>query len=133
MIAAWLRIAIVDVVMARRGFPGVHRFVQGSFVRDKRRMRDESRDGAARHPACRDVDRAAVYYPRQLHCLRRSAAVTWLLRRHGYAAEMVVGASVTPFFAHAWVELDGRIITDDERLVRERYTVLERYPALAGS
>lgn len=31
------------------------------------------------------------------------------------------------------MELDGRIITDDERLVRERYTVLERYPALAGS
>ena len=126
MIAAWLRIAIVDVVMARRGFPGVHRLVQGMAMRPRRSSRNADQ-------LCRDVDRAAVYYPRQLHCLRRSAAVTWLLRRHGYAAEMVVGASVTPFFAHAWVELDGRIITEDERLVRERYTVLERYPALAGS
>lgn len=126
MIAAWFRIAIVDLVMARRGFPGVHRFIQSIAMRGRRSSRTAEQ-------LCRDIDRAAVYYPRQLHCLRRSAAVTWLLRRHGYAAEMVVGASVTPFFAHAWVELDGRIITDDERLVRERYTVLERYRALAGS
>lgn len=126
MIAAWFRIAVIDLVMARRGFPGVHRFIQNLGTRGRRSSRTAEQ-------LCRDIDRAAVHYPRQLHCLRRSAAVTWLLRRHGYAAEMVVGASVTPFFAHAWVELNGRIITDDERLVRERYTVLERYPALAGS
>jgi hypothetical protein len=126
MIGAWCRIAILDILMARRGFPGIHRFIQRVVVRGKR-------SSHSAEELCGRVDRAAVYYSRQLHCLRRSAAMTWLLRNHGYAAEMVVGASITPFFAHAWVELDGRIITDDERLVRERYTVLERYPALARS
>lgn len=124
MIAAWFRIAIVDIVMARRGFPGLHRFIRSIPVRERRSSRSVEE-------LCRAVDRAAVYYPRQLHCLRRSASMTWLLRSHGHAAEMVVGASITPFFAHAWVELGGRIVADDERLVRERYTVLERYPALA--
>ena len=52
--------------------------------------------------------------------------MTWLLRRHGHPAELVLGASIIPFGAHAWVELDGRVINDNENVVRARYTVLER-------
>jgi hypothetical protein len=122
MIAAWLRIAFIDALMGLRGFSGVYRFVRKIAFRGRRGPRTPVE-------LCDIIDRAAVYYPRQLHCLRRSAAMTWLLRAHGHPAEMIVGASVTPFFAHAWVELDGHIIGDDERMVRERYTVLERCPA----
>jgi len=119
MILAWLRIAIIDAIMAVRGFPATHRFVRRIPLRRRRNPRPAA-------DLVRLVDRAAIYYPRELLCLRRSAAITWMLRRHGHPAELVVGASIIPFGAHAWVELDGRIINDDENEVRARYTVLER-------
>jgi transglutaminase superfamily protein len=40
-------------------------------------------------------------------CLQRSAATTLLLRRHGWDAEMVIGAKLLPFQSHAWVEVNG--------------------------
>jgi len=119
MIAAWLRIAVIDLIMALRGFPAVHRFVGRIPLRRRRDPRPAA-------DLVQIVDRAAVHYPRELRCLRRSAAITWMLRRHGHPAELVVGASIIPFGAHAWVELDGRIINDNENDVRARYTVLER-------
>jgi hypothetical protein len=45
-------------------------------------------------------------------CLPRAAALTWILRRYGYAARMAVGYRPSPFDAHAWVELDDRVIGD---------------------
>jgi len=119
MISAWFRIAVIDTIMALRGFPAVHRFVGRIPLR--RRLDTRPVDDLVRI-----VDRAAIHYPRELLCLRRSAAITWMLRRHGHTAEMVVGASIIPFAAHAWVELGGRIINDNENEVRARYTVLER-------
>lgn len=119
MISAWLRIAVVDMIMALRGFPALHRFVGRIPLRRRR-------DPIPPENLVRLVDRAAIYYPRELLCLRRSAAMTWMLRRHGQPAELVIGASIIPFGAHAWVELDGRIINDDENRVRARYAVLER-------
>lgn len=119
MISAWLRIAVIDMIMATRGFPAAHRFVGRIPLRRRRHPR-------AAEDLVRTVDRAAIHYPRELRCLRRSAAITWMLRRHGHPAELVVGASIIPFFAHAWVELDGRVINDNENDIRARYTVLER-------
>jgi len=119
MISAWFRIAVIDMIMAVRGFPATHRFVGRIPLRRRRDPRPAA-------DLMRMVDRAAIHYPRELRCLRRSAAMTWMLRRHGHPAELVVGASIIPFFAHAWVELDGRIINDNEDDVRSRYVVLER-------
>jgi hypothetical protein len=115
---AWLKIAMIDVMATARGFALLHRFLRRLQVASRRRGDPEQ--------LCRDMDRAAVYYPRRLHCLRRSAAMTWLLRSCGYPAEMIIGVSVTPFLAHAWVELDDSVIGDDERIIRQRYTVIER-------
>jgi hypothetical protein len=71
------------------------------------------------------LDRAALWYPRTRLCLARSAVATCLLRWRGHAAHMVIGARQMPFHAHAWVEVDGQIVTDSPR-VRERYRELER-------
>lgn len=119
MIGAWLRIAAVDALVAIFGFARLHRFVRGIPVR-------RARDPRTAEEICAVVRRAAVYYPRELHCLRRSAAQTWLLRSRGHAAELIIGACVTPFLAHAWVEVGGRVVNDDEPVIRATYAVLER-------
>lgn len=61
-------------------------------------------------------------------CLPLSLAIWARLRRHGYAAELRIGAPLTaprsePFEAHAWVELDGRPVGEEADLL-DRYTVL---------
>ncbi len=62
--------------------------------------------------ACAAVDCACGLYPRTTACLQRSIVLTRLLRRHGVAAILVLGAQHYPFFSHAWVEVDGRVVND---------------------
>lgn len=71
------------------------------------------------------VNRACVWYPKQALCLQRSAVTTCLLRSCGVPAEMVIGAQKLPFRAHAWVEVNGRVINERSD-VRKTYGEWER-------
>jgi hypothetical protein len=66
----------------------------------------------------RGVCTAAAFYPRRALCLEQSLALTWLLRRRGVPAELRVGVQPRPFYAHAWVELDGRPLNEPSDLPR---------------
>lgn len=81
--------------------------------------------GASLAQLCRAVDLACIWYWRPVLCLQRSAAATCLLRRHGVAAYLVIGTQQVPFNAHAWVEVDGQVVTD-KGYMHEMYVVLER-------
>jgi hypothetical protein len=74
---------------------------------------------------CAAVDMACIWYWKEVRCLQRSAAATCLLKRHGVNAEMVIGARQMPFKAHAWVEVDGRVV-NDKSYTQEMYGVLDR-------
>ena len=71
------------------------------------------------------VDNMCALFVRRSTCLHRSFVLARLLRRAGGRADVVLGLKGEPFQGHAWVEIDGVIINDDEERVRE-YTVLER-------
>ena len=58
------------------------------------------------------VNLACIWYPKQVLCLQRACVTTYLLRRHGIPARMVIGAQKLPFRAHAWVEVEGRVINE---------------------
>ena len=74
---------------------------------------------------CSAVDMACIWYWREALCLQRSAATACLLRRQGIYAQMVIGAQQLPFRAHAWVEVDGRVV-NDKPYICEMYAVLDR-------
>ena len=74
---------------------------------------------------CSAVDMACVWYWKEALCLQRSAATAFLLKKHGVPAQLVIGAQQIPFKAHAWVEVDGRVV-NDKPYMREMYQVLER-------
>jgi len=71
------------------------------------------------------VDEACVWYVKRAACLQRSVVATWVLRRHGFAAEVVIGCRPLPFESHAWVEIDGRVVNDLPQYQRV-FTVLNR-------
>jgi len=76
-------------------------------------------------PICSAVDMACIWYWKEALCLQRSAATACLLKNYGVPARMVIGAQQKPFRAHAWVEVDGRVV-NDKPYVSEMYAVLER-------
>jgi hypothetical protein len=117
---AWVLLLVVDLAIAAGGFPCIHRIVRRVPVWHRRSTLDTV---AIVTRVNRGVARAAVWYPRPLHCLPRSAAAAWLLRWHGLPAVLVVGIRPMPFYAHAWVELEGRVVNDAE-------DVVVRYPAI---
>lgn len=74
---------------------------------------------------CTAVNYACVWYPKQALCLQRSFITTYLLRKHGIRADMVLGAQKLPFKAHAWVEVDGRAINERSN-VQATYAIWDR-------
>ncbi|MGA8152409.1 MAG: lasso peptide biosynthesis B2 protein [Terriglobales bacterium] len=74
---------------------------------------------------CSAVNYACIWYPKQALCLQRSFVTTYLLRRHGVAAHMVLGAQKLPFKAHAWVEVNGQAINERSN-VQATYAVWDR-------
>lgn len=80
-------------------------------------------DGVARVVAA--VDRAAALYFKRAWCLQRSVACVRMLRRRGVPARLALGVRPMPFYAHAWAELDGRVINDREWVCE--LAVLDRF------
>lgn len=71
------------------------------------------------------LELASIWYPKEILCLQRSAAAACLLRKYGIPAQMVIGAKQMPFKAHAWVEVQGCVVTD-KPYVADIYAVLDR-------
>jgi prolyl oligopeptidase len=107
-----------DSYIARNGFAALHNKVRYFPVANRRPS-----PGTVRQ-TCRALDIASVCYWKQVLCLHRSAAATCLLRRLGVPAQMVIGVQHLPFRAHAWVEVDGRVVNDRSH-VRDKFAVLD--------
>jgi len=101
---AWLGLAAFDLARAA-GFARLCAWLR----RQKRRQRDPV---VTAEDIVWCVDEACVWYVKRAACLQRSVVAAWLLRRHGIAAEMVIGCRPLPFESHAWVEVDGRVVND---------------------
>ena len=74
---------------------------------------------------CTALNYACIWYPKQALCLQRSFVTTYLLRKHGVSANMVLGAQKLPFKAHAWVEVEGRAVNERSN-VQATYAVWDR-------
>ena len=59
---------------------------------------------------CDAVLLATCFYWKPVLCLQRAACTVRLLRRYGIHARLVIGYRPSPFFSHAWVEVDGRVV-----------------------
>jgi hypothetical protein len=110
----------VEVMMVLRNLGAIC-----GLVRTNQLPRKPSHRGPSCSQLCQAINLACVLYPKRVLCLQRSAATTVLLRRHGIAAEMVIGARVLPFRSHSWVEVD-RVVVNDKPYMAEIYSPIER-------
>jgi hypothetical protein len=119
VIKSWLLLFYFACVLRLFDFKRLHRVVREQNVQ----LGAQPDDTCDR--VCHALDLACVFYFKRVLCLQRSAVTTVLLRRHGWKAEMVLGAQLLPFLSHAWVEVDGRIV-NDKPYISELFRVLER-------
>jgi len=116
---AYLRLMQFDRHLTRGNFSIVH-----DIVRNYRQPSAvASHDVVER--VCRAVNLACIWYWKEALCLQRSAATVCLLRQCGVAATLVIGVQSLPFKAHAWVEVDGRVVNEKPYLP-DMYMVLDR-------
>jgi hypothetical protein len=121
VLESWFWLLYVDFLLRFRGFHGLHNVVANTAMCWPN---DVSMAGACR-THCQAIDLASVFYFKQVLCLQHSAATTLLLRRHGWKAEMMIGAQIAPPKWHAWVEVDG-IVVNDKPYMRDIYRILNR-------
>jgi len=119
VLRVYLRLLWIDALLARRGFPAVHRKLSRTPLQ---------RNGSGNWTEaelCHAINLACIFYFKPVLCLARSAVTTIVLRESGFAAELVIGAQSCPFRAHAWVEIAGRV-ANDKPYIPELYAVLDR-------
>ena len=104
VIRALYEIARYDAVLRLRG--------------SGRTLQQVSRQCVAARPASHELEQAicdavllaTCLYWKPVLCLQRSVCTARLLRKHGVNARLVIGYRPAPFFAHAWVEVEGRVV-----------------------
>jgi prolyl oligopeptidase len=110
---------LFDFYLARDDFAALYGKVRNVPSTQPKSSRDSARQ------ICAAVDLACIWYWKEALCLQRSAATACLLKRYGVAAELVIGVQQMPFKAHAWVEVDGKVV-NDKSYTREMYQVLDQ-------
>lgn len=108
----FLGLLIFDLLLALSSADSLFRVVRSRPTRKSKTKTNTTAVGQI----CTAVEKACVWYPRRSLCLQRSAVTTWMLRRCGVPARLVVGVRPLPFLAHSWVEVDGEVINDFPRV-----------------
>jgi hypothetical protein len=116
---AFFELLVFDLYVARRKFAAVYTKVCDCPTSPK------TSPAGTLERICSSVDIACIWYWKDVLCLQRSAATACLLKRSGIPAELVIGAQQTPFRAHAWVEVEGKVV-NDKPYTREMYSILDR-------
>jgi hypothetical protein len=66
---------------------------------------------------------ATALYPGRSKCLEQALAGLVLLRRRGVPVELQLGVQPYPFFAHAWLQINGVPLTESPE-VTARFALL---------
>src|SRR5271167_989471 len=119
ILQAFVQLLRFDPLLTRGNLSSIYQRVRrSSFANTPVRANDIEQ-------ICGAVDLASVYYWKRILCLQRSAATASLLKRFGIPAQMVIGIQHFPFRAHAWVEVEGRVVSDKPDM-RAVYEILDR-------
>ena len=119
VLKAYCRLILFDVYLLRGDFQALRDRVS------KHPVRTDTPSCDAIEQVCAAVDTACIWYWKEALCLQRSAVTACLLRSSGVPAQMCIGVQQMPFKAHAWVEVNGRIV-NDKIFMRELYAEIDK-------
>lgn len=111
---AWGLLALAELVTRTTGFRGVFGLVRRwpTIGRIRKERHSALVSDALVNDATKALVRARTLYMKRTRCLQRGVALTCLLRLHGVPAKLVIGVQKMPFYAHAWVEVAGVVVSE---------------------
>ena len=117
-VRAWFAFAYYELVLCRWGFGEIHRRLT--------RSRFEASYSREMTPViCKAVNLATCFYFKPVHCLQQSVVTVDMLRESRIPASLVIACRPSPYLAHAYVEVDRKIVNDSPAYAK-RLTVLYR-------
>ena len=119
IVRAYLKLIFFNFYLLRGNFNALHQKVRNYPVRKRKEPGSQVIE-----TVCAAMDMACIWYWKEVLCLQRSAATACFLKDYGVAAEMVIGVQQVPFRSHAWVEVNGCVVSD-KPYMREMYAVVE--------
>ena len=93
-----------ELIVSLRGIGCILRQLHQQRVSQKRCTE------ALQRAICEAVLLATCFYWKPVLCLQRSVCTVRLLRKYGIDARLAIGYRPSPFFSHAWVEVNGRVV-----------------------
>ena len=118
--SALYELARYDAIISLRGFACIQRQLS------RQPIAAQTTSSELEQAICDAVLLATCLYWKPVFCLQRSVCAVRLLRKLGIAARLAIGYRPAPFFAHAWVEVDGRVVNGSpayQTRLRLLYTV----------
>jgi len=116
VLSALYQLARYDVISALRNSGNIRRLSSQPTT-------SEPNSHEVVRAVCNAASLAACLYWKPVLCLQRSVCIVRLLRKHGVVSRLVIGYRPVPFFSHAWVEVNGRVVNDSSTY-QERLRVL---------
>ena len=121
VIEAYIHITILFVMLKIRGMRCYTKYFDPPF------FSADPEDEATLKSVKRAIDLAVRFMFFNSDCVYQSLAFTMMLRRRTIPAVVCMGVSSFPFTAHAWVEVNGVVVTGDEKFVSGLYPLKKGY------
>jgi len=125
---------VISASLRMRGFRATQEFLLRFLPLDHRTTHSDpacvADDQEQTQSIARMVNAAVRHGWPAATCLEKSLALWWLLRRHGVACELRIGARKIggKFEAHAWVERDGVALNEPQQEHRHYGTFDAAFP-----
>ena len=103
---------VLQAIFALIRYDVVHTLLERPVLRLPAARLPPLADSALERSICDAVLTATCFYWKPVLCLQHAVCVVRLLRARGVRAHLVIGYRAVPFFSHAWVEVDGRVVND---------------------
>lgn len=73
------------------------------------------------------IDAASILYPKKTLCLAWATTYTLLALKKRWKCNLMIGVQTTPFYAHAWADLDGKVV-HDHPVVAQSLSIILKEP-----
>ena len=117
---AFLQLATVHRLLKRRGIKGVLDAIDATPKTDLAIPTATQIQDLANL-----IDAASMVYPKKTYCLAWAATFVILARKENWDSQLVIGVQAHPFYAHAWAQIDGKVIHDDPIIAQVLSLILQ--------
>jgi len=123
ILKAYITLIKVDSILKFFGFDHLINFIKNKYRRRKIYLTNLTKEEDIKDITF-SLNKACFYYLHRVKCLEWAAAFVLLSLEKGINSKLVIGVQNNPFNAHAWVEIDGKVIEDLAALPKQMAVIL---------